>query len=218
MASSLELRLAIVELHQAGKLPIEVTAEDHVELLTQIGVQANARRIGRALIALRFEVVSQKRQRKCRCRTSQCDWPLEQRCRAPRKRSDGKARKSHMVVVRPRVWRRPLAWSPEVHAQLRLSRSHALKSNQVARASDVAFHNGELLNKAIDHALTSRDAPLDHRGILKAAIKEVVDDLWEDAIPRRELAEWLGEDPTVMNRAGLESRTRGLVRLATSRE
>ena len=214
MTSALDIRLAIVELHETSRMPLEVTAGSYVEPLSAAGYSVNAKRVGLALRALGFDMVSKQRARLCRCRTSKCDYPLDKRCLTPRKRADGKPRKSHAVITSPPVWRKPLAWSTEVHAQRRLSRSHHLKSNQVARASDVSFHNGELLDKAIEKALTERKGSLDHRGLLKAAISDVVNDLWQDAIPRRELADWLGEDPKVMNRAGLEQRARGLVRAA----
>ena len=207
----LDLRLAIVELHNAGKIPVEATADDHVPHIPG----ANPRSIGIALRALDFEVAVAPRAKRCKCRGKRCAYMpalmAGERCR-------GTYRRRSKFVMTLRVWRRPSAWSPIISAQLRLKRTHGLATRHIARTSDAAFRNGELLNAAVDRILGTRDVQLGDRGALRSAIREVVDDVWSDAIPRRELAEWLGEDPSVLNRRGLESRVKGLVRFTRQQQ
>lgn len=204
----LEVRLGIVRLHNSETMPIEVTAESYLGPLAEVGVRANAMKVGQALKALGFEMVHEKRTRRCRCTGAQCEHAHEKRCKAPRG-------KSHNVIIQPRTWIRPSAWSPEVLAQLRLKDSYFLSTSQVDAATDRAHHNGEIMEKAIEIAVTSSDKPLDAPGLLKGATAAAVNDRWNNSVPIVDLASWLGEDPTVMSLGGLEARTRMMVKVAT---
>ena len=113
------------------------------------------------------------------------------------------------IIEPPRKW-------PEIFQRQRELRRAGLSAACVITATDSAAGIPDIIKLAIQRMDIS-DTSLNKRGGMKANIKEVIREIYReltrDSIPRRQLAEWLGEDAEA-NVPALEARVRGLIRFA----
>ena len=187
--NTIDLRIAIVELVEAGKIPPKSTAKEIHTLLELAIVNSSSvsdRVVGIALRKLGFKKVRGQSQYNT---------------------------KSKGLVIKPALWSPPRRFKVWVETERRCRRL-GLSAGQTQRAVKRAHGIEKFLEDALTDLRIDGVSP-EKRGVLGKKIDELFQTLVHEhnstCIPKRELAKALGESPSA-NPQFLLSRVEGLLR------
>jgi hypothetical protein len=86
-------------------------------------------------------------------------------------------------VIYPATWRRPMHW-PSLFVEQRRLRRNGLGVSAVLRMTDAAARLGAMINIALEQ-LDYQGVPYDRKGALKAAIRAIITDAFDEWLPKQ---------------------------------